>query len=192
LLALTAIAAAVSIVANAVGAVTAATEPATRQGVSIEKDIAAQARSAADRNRALDMREQVARATEERLKANLAEQTAAAAKPGSGADAAEPGEQYDSLARVYQAMKPARAAPVFEQLAMDVQMQVARRMRDRAMAMILAAMTPDGAAALSMSLARKSVITPAAAASRTATAVPVRPAAPLPGSASPIAGKPAG
>jgi flagellar motility protein MotE (MotC chaperone) len=188
LLVLTAIAATVSIVANAVGAVTAATEPTTRLGVSIQKEIAAQTRSAADRNRGLDMREQIARATEERLKATLADQAAAAAKTG-GADAVEPGEQYDSLARIYQAMKPARAAPVFEQLAMDVQMQVARRMRDRSMGMILAAMTPDGAAALSMSLARKSAVAPPAAAPRAPTAAAVRPAPPvLP---PPVAGKPA-
>lgn len=193
LLVLTAIAATVSIVANAVGAVTAASEPTTRLAVSIQKDIAEQTRAAAARNRALEMREQVVRATEERLKAKLAEQAAAAAKSGS-ADAAESGEQYESLARVYQAMKPARAAPVFEQLSMDVQMQVARRMRDRSMGMILAAMTPDGAAALSMSLARKSAVAPAAAVPRTPAAPPalaapsVRPAASLP--AAPVAAKP--
>ncbi|MDB5670946.1 MAG: signal peptide protein, partial [Alphaproteobacteria bacterium] len=57
--------------------------------------------------------------------------------------------------RIYQSMKPAKAAIVFEQLAMDVQMQVAKRMRDRSTAMIMAAMTPNGAASLSMALARK-------------------------------------
>jgi flagellar motility protein MotE (MotC chaperone) len=135
------------------------------------------------------MREQIARATEERLKAKLAEQAAAATKTGS-ADAVEPGEQYDSLARVYQAMKPARAAPVFEQLAMDVQMQVARRMRDRSMAMILAAMTPDAAAALSMSLARKAVVVAAPAVARPPAAAAVRPAPVAPAASAAGAGTP--
>jgi flagellar motility protein MotE (MotC chaperone) len=45
---------------------------------------------------------------------------------------------------------------VFEQLDMEVQMKVAQRMRERSTAMIMAAMTPKGAAALSMALARKS------------------------------------
>jgi flagellar motility protein MotE (MotC chaperone) len=52
-------------------------------------------------------------------------------------------------------MKPAKAAVVFEKLAMDVQMKVAQRMRERSTAMILASMTPKGAAALSMALARR-------------------------------------
>ena len=45
--------------------------------------------------------------------------------------------------------------PECVRLDMDVQMEVAQRMRDRSTALILAAMTPQGAAALSMALARK-------------------------------------
>lgn len=168
LLVITAVAAGLSIIANGVGAVTAATPlPATRLGVSIQKDIEGQATAAAQRDRSLDLREQVARAAEARLKADLAAREAAAPKAEAAAAEAA-GKQYDSLARVYQAMKPARAAPVFEQLDMDVQMQVAKRMRDRATAMILAAMTPKAAADLSMALARKS----ASATTHVATPVP--------------------
>lgn len=157
LLVLTAIAAAFSIIANGVGAVSAATSPpTTRLGVAIQKDVTAMEAAATQRNRALDLREAAAQATEARLKANLAERTPALGKAGSEAGAPEPDEQFDSLARVYQAMKPARAAAIFEQLDIDVQMQVAKRMRDRSTAMILAAMSPKGAATLSMALARKS------------------------------------
>ena len=191
LLAATALAAAFSIVANAVGAVTSQpmTVP-TRLGVSIRQDIAEQAAVSAQRSRVLDLREQAARATELRLKEDLAAR-AAAAKP-DGAAAVIAGAQYDSLARVYQAMKPARAAPVFEQLDMDVQMQVAHRMRDRATALILAAMTPKAAADLSMALARKSATlgdhapqasapaATAAAINASAVAVPAAAAAPAP------------
>lgn len=163
LLLLTAVAATLSIVANGVGVVTAATAPpATRLGVAIQQDVGAVEAAAARRSRALDLREQAARATEARLKAGLAEREPGLGKPGMAADAPEPGEQFDSLARVYQAMKPARAAAIFEQLDLDVQMQVAKRMRDRSTAMILAAMTPRGAATLSMALARKTARTPAA------------------------------
>ena len=157
LLVLTAIAAAFSIVANGVGAVTAAkAPPTTRLGVAIQKDVTAMEAAATQRNRALDLREAAARATEARLKADLAERVPAPGKAGAEAGAPEPDEQFDSLARVYQAMKPARAAAIFEQLDIDVQMQVAKRMRDRSTAMILAAMSPKGAATLSMALARKS------------------------------------
>lgn len=158
LLMLTAAAAGVSAVANAIGATTPAPaeKPAvTRLGASIQEDMTARDRAAAQRARALDMREQAARAAEQRLKA--AGGAGAPGSPASGrAGAAAPeNEHFDELARIYQAMKPKAAAVVFEQLAMDVQVEVAQRMRDRATAGILAAMTPKGAAALSMAIARR-------------------------------------
>ncbi|MEG3144375.1 hypothetical protein U1839_06875 [Sphingomonas sp. RT2P30] len=157
LLMLTAAAATISTLAHAVSATSPSPEaPATRLGTAIKQDLAAHDESAARRNRALELREQVARAAEERIKADLrARQQQADAATDSGTNAAKEA-QYDNLARIYQAMKPTKAALVFEQLDMDVQMKVAQRMRERSTAMILAAMTPGGAADLSMSLARKS------------------------------------
>jgi flagellar motility protein MotE (MotC chaperone) len=146
-----------SIIANGVAMVAAATAPPTvaapptRLGVAITEDVTARDGAALGRKRALDLREQAALATEERLKAELAARERQTAKP-----AEEAGDQFEALARIYQAMKPAKAAIVFEQLDLDVQMQVAGRMRDRATALILAAMTPRAAADLSMALARKS------------------------------------
>lgn len=107
--------------------------------------------------------EQAARATEARLKAGLEPQHQAATPSASaGARPEEEGDQYEDLARIYQAMKPAKAAAVFEQLDMDVQMKVAQRMRERSAGLILAAMTPKGAAALSMALARRQATRPPA------------------------------
>ncbi|WP_404367668.1 MotE family protein [Sphingomonas sp. MMS24-J45] len=159
LLMLTAAAAALSGVAHAIGVAAPAggEAPPTRLGTAIKQDIATRDQSASRRNRALALREQAARATEERLKSELrARQEAAAAASAAGGQTAE-GAQYDNLAKIYQAMKPAKAALVFEQLDMDIQMKVAQRMRERSTAMILAAMTPKGAADLSMSLAHKEV-----------------------------------
>lgn len=163
LLMLTAITAALSTVAHGVGVAMpspppVAPPPATRLGVAIQQDLTARDRAAASRNRALDMRERVARATEQRIKADLLTRQALPANTktsSGGKPAAEVGDQYDDLARIYQAMKPASAALVFEQLDMDVQMAVAQRMRERSTAMILSTMTPRGAAELSMALARK-------------------------------------
>ena len=156
LLMLTAAAAAISGVAHAVGvAAPAADAPATRLGTAIKEDIAARDQSAKRRSRALALREQAARATEERIKSELRARQEAAASANSATGPTAQEAQYDNLARIYQAMKPAKAALVFEQLDMDVQMKVAGRMRDRSTAMILAAMTPKGAADLSMSLAHK-------------------------------------
>ena len=179
LLALTALTVTITSVAHGVGVVTnavaAPAPPASRLGGAIQQDVAVQERNSADRNRTLDLREQAARATEERLKADIAaraksapaaEKTAALASVGGG------GEQFDSLARVYQAMKPARAAAIFEELDLEVQMQVAKRMRDRSIAMILAGMTPKAASELSMALAHKSARMPRPVAPPTATPTP--------------------
>jgi len=157
LLLMTAVAASLSTLAHAVTAASPAQQtPPTRLGTAINQDLATRDQATARRNRALILREQVAKATEERIKADLRarqEQADLAGPAGAKASAAE--AQYDNLSRIYQAMKPAKAALVFEQLDMDVQMKVAQRMRERSTAMILAAMTPNGAANLSMSLARK-------------------------------------
>jgi flagellar motility protein MotE (MotC chaperone) len=167
LLSVTAVATAFSVLANGVGAATAVSE--TRLGVSIQNDIDTQTKAVAQRNRTLDLREAAARATETRLKAELETQAVDDVQGKSRGASAEAGEQYDNLARVYQAMKPARAAVVFEQLEMDVQMQISKRMRDRAFGLIMGSMSPAGAAALSMSLARKAAV---------ARSAPARPAAP--------------
>lgn len=147
LLVMTAMAAGLSIFANGVTAAlpALADQPQpTRLGSAIQGDLGARDAATKKRNRALDMREQAAR-----------QEAAAAAKPAVADAAAPSAPQYDNLARIYQAMKPARAAVVFEQLEMDVQMQVAQKMRDRSTALILASMTPQGAANLSMALARR-------------------------------------
>jgi flagellar motility protein MotE (MotC chaperone) len=113
----------------------------------IEQDMSERDVAQLRRSRGLDLREQAQRAAEARLQAELDQR-----RPGVSAPA--PDAQFDELARIYQAMKPAKAALVFEQLAMDVQMKVAKKMRERSTAMIMASMSPNGAAALSMALAR--------------------------------------
>lgn len=181
LLLMTAAASALAVVANAasIAAPGGQEAPKTRLGNAIEQDLADRDAAAARRKRGLDLREQAAKAAETRLQADLAarqkeaeaQQTAAA---GSG-PAEAPEAQFDELARIYQAMKPAKAAVVFEQLDMEVQMKVAQRMRERSTAMIMAAMTPKGAAALSMALARKNAGRPQAVA---ATGTPPKRTAP--------------
>lgn len=177
LLLLTAAISALAVVANAATIATDAAQssaPKTRLGSSIEQDLAERDAAAARRKRGLDLREQATKAAQTRLEADLAarqKQAEAATAPGAaGAGPAEEvGAQFDELARIYQAMKPKAAAVVFEQLDMEVQMKVAQRMRERSTAMIMAAMTPKGAANLSMALARKSA--------RMAAVAPPQPAA---------------
>ncbi|MBU3078656.1 magnesium transporter [Sphingomonas sp. XMGL2] len=159
----------VAAVANAVAAVAApdAAPIPTRLGVQIAQSAADHDQVMASQRRALDLREQATRAAEQRLKAELAARQAPAPQAGGarggGANGGQSGtpdavdQPYDDLARIYQTMKPARAAPVFERLDLDVQMQVAKRMRERNTAMILSSMSPQAAVRLSMALAGKPI-----------------------------------
>lgn len=179
LLLLTAGASALAVVANAasIAAPGGQEAPKSRLGNSIEQDLSERDAAAARRKRGLDLREQAAKAAEARLQADLTARQQPAAAP-AGANGTAPAEaadaQFDDLARIYQAMKPKAAAVVFEQLDMEVQMKVAQRMRDRSTAMIMAAMTPKGAAALSMALARKNAGRPQVAAAAPPAGAPRR------------------
>ena len=173
LLLLTAGAAGIAALANGLSAAAAPTsaEPATRLGAAIGTDLASRDIKSAQRGRQLDIREQATRSAEQRLQAAAASLAAAqpaaangASQPGRAATGAAPAdpqaERWDQLARIYQAMKPKAAAGVFEQLSMDVQVEVAQRMRERAAAAILAAMSAKGAAALTVALARRQAAIP--------------------------------
>lgn len=133
--------------------------PKTRLGTQIEGELNDAKRKEAERRRALDLREQALKAARLRLqRQQQAQKEAAAATPSPAASAPETApaaeKRYGDLARIFQSMKPAKAAPVFEKLTPEVQFQVAQRMRDRNAAMMMQAMSPEAAATLGMALAR--------------------------------------
>lgn len=162
LLSITAGMAGVSAIANAVAVAAPVIEqaPATRLGTSIQQSVRERDQALVQQKRALDLREQAQRAAEARLKADLQARQADSAAPGvsGGEGLPDQNEPYDELARIYQTMKPAKAAVIFERLDLDVQTQVARRMRERSIALILSSMSPNGAVQLSMALAGKKVV----------------------------------
>lgn len=183
LLLLTAVGAGLSVVAQGVALTTETVEkPAqTRMGVSIQESMAERDRKLAEQKRALEMREQAIKS----LEASVGGEQTGSAKPADEAPAGpdENAERYDNLARIYQSMKPAKAAVVLEKLDLEVQMKVAQRMRERSLAMVLAGMTPDGAAMLSMSLAAGHPVpkeAPAPPPAEEAKPLPAAAAAPLP------------
>jgi len=131
----------------------------TKLGVAIKDDLNERDKAAAERARALDLRERIVNAAQARLKTRMT--TANGARPDTAESVAAGGsrqseaanEQYITLARIYQAMKPADAARVLEQLDLKVQSGVARQMRERSTAAIMGKMTPEAAGKLSMALA---------------------------------------
>jgi len=67
----------------------------------------------------------------------------------------EENEQLGSIVKVYESMKPKDAAPIFQRLDLEIQMQVATRMKDRSMAALLSEMDPDAAKILTTRLATR-------------------------------------
>jgi len=124
----------------------------SRMGNVIGQDIAERDRSFAQRARAMELRERSLQAAEERLKSDLSQPTGSASA-NAGNDGAAVPQPIEELARIYQAMKPARAAAIFSALEPDVQTQIARQMRNRSVALLMANMEPGAAARLSMRLA---------------------------------------
>lgn len=170
LLMLTAAAAALSTVAHGLNSsADTAQENAspTKLGSAIQAEMGERKRTSGERARALDLREQALKASEKRLQTFLRKQQEqeqekqqqATTTPKTKSAKTDPrtkeAETFDQLARIYQSMKAKQAALVFERLHIEVQIGVARKMRERSTAQILAAMTPAGAARLSMALAGK-------------------------------------
>ena len=75
---------------------------------------------------------------------------------GASADAAAArGKAFEKLAKMYEAMKPEKAAPILAALEMDVVLDIMRRMKDRPAARILASMDSGLAAQISARLSQK-------------------------------------
>jgi flagellar motility protein MotE (MotC chaperone) len=118
-------------------------------------------RSLADRRRELDAREReialqgrLLEASERRVESRIEElkgiETRIEELFGVQEEAQE--EQLSSLVTMYQSMKPKDAARILGQLDMDILIQVVRRMSERKMAPILAAMDPIAAQELTVEL----------------------------------------
>ena len=107
--------------------------------------------------RQLDERETLVTAAEPRMDQKMAELKAMQStlqdllKQRSAAEET----QLQSLVKIYENMKPKAAAGVFEELDMDILLEVVARMKERKIAPILALMTPTKAKELTFELAQR-------------------------------------
>lgn len=114
------------------------------------------------RARGLDVRENLLEATENRIDEKI--ETLQSLEKRIEAfverhDAAET-EQMKRLVKVYESMKPKDAARIFEEIDMDVLLEVASGMKENKIAAVMANMTPKRAQELTIELAdRKSIET---------------------------------
>jgi flagellar motility protein MotE (MotC chaperone) len=109
------------------------------------------------RARQLDEREALVQAAEQRMEQKMAELKALQAIVEDLLKARSEQEEAElkSLVKMYENMKPKDAAQVFEELDMDVLLDVVERMNERKAAPILALVTPTRAKEITFELAQR-------------------------------------
>lgn len=109
------------------------------------------------RARELDIRENLVKAAEQRIDAHLAEikEVEARIKTETLAKNKAEADRFKDLVTMYENMKARDAAKIFDGLDMDVLIQVTSEINPRAMADIMAQMTPEIAERLTVALASK-------------------------------------
>jgi flagellar motility protein MotE (MotC chaperone) len=105
----------------------------------------------------LAMREQLLKATEGKLEERLAElKTVQTSVKGLLRQHDQEQEaKLKSLVKIYETMKPKDAARIFEQLEMDILLDVVERMKEAKVAPILSAMNPEKARTVTEELAQR-------------------------------------
>ncbi|HEU0069884.1 MAG TPA: hypothetical protein VFS04_01190 [Alphaproteobacteria bacterium] len=143
-------------------------------------------------NQDLDLREKLLKAAEQRIDGKLAELKTLqdSIKGLLKQHEKEQEAKLSSLVKVYEAMKAKDAANVFEQLDMNVLLDVVERMKEAKVAGVIAAMNPQKAKEITEELAgRRKIAAETAAQSATAVAAPAaRPQPQAAQAAAPVAG----
>jgi flagellar motility protein MotE (MotC chaperone) len=109
------------------------------------------------RARELDIRENLVKAAEQRIEAHLAELKEVEARIKTETQDKDKAEaaRFKDLVTMYENMKPRDAAKIFDGLDMDVLIEVTSEINPRAMADIMAQMSPEIAERLTVALASK-------------------------------------
>jgi len=128
----------------------------SRSEVEVLQNLATRRQELDARGRELDMREKLLKASEQRIDERIAELKGIEADIQSLLQQRDQAQeaQLTSLVKVYEGMKPADAARIFDKLDMDILLPVAQRMKPPKIAPVLAAMDPDAAQRLTTNLAR--------------------------------------
>lgn len=117
-----------------------------------------------DREKALDTREGMLQAGEKRVDTKIVELKDLQAKIQGLLKSYNEQEaaKLKSLVKIYENMKPKDAAPIFEQLDMDVLLDIVDRMKEAKVAPVLAQMNPAKAKEITDELARRHELSQAA------------------------------
>ena len=132
----------------------------SRSELDLLQDLANRRVELDERTRELDVRERLLEATERRIDEKIARLEALEVRMADLVRSYEDNEntQLQSLVKVYETMKPKDAARIFSRLSMEIQLEVATRMKEAKMAPIMAAMPDEAAEALTAELASRAVL----------------------------------
>ncbi len=137
---------------------------ATDAEVEVLQKLASRRKELDERARTIAMRESMLGATERRIEGRIVEMTKIKAlvesllKKHSG----EQNAKFKKLVKIYEKMKPKDAARIFQQLDMDVLLEVVERMREAKTAPILASMSAKKAKIVTTALAKRRRLPPLA------------------------------
>jgi flagellar motility protein MotE (MotC chaperone) len=125
---------------------------------ALAERLAERRRQLDDRSRELDGRENLLRAAERRIEERVEELRRLEARIGEGVQQRqqEQAQQMRALATMYENMRPAEAARVFDRLDLEVLFSLSAQMNPRRFAAVLAAMQPENAQRLTVEIARRS------------------------------------
>ncbi len=134
----------------------------SRSELDLLQDLANRRLQLDEREEQIDMREKLLKATEQRIDGKIVRLESLVTQIGDLVRAHEEQEnaQLRSIVKVYENMKPKKAAKIFERLDMDIQIEVATRMKEVKMAPIMAAMSQEGARKLTVALAIRAKLPP--------------------------------
>lgn len=134
----------------------------SRSELDLLQDLAIRRRQLDNREGQLDMREKLLEATELRMDGKIERLESLVAQINELVSKHEEQEnaQLRSIVKVYENMKPKSAARILERLEMDIQVEVATRMKETKMAPIMAAMSEEGARKLTSELAMRAKLPP--------------------------------
>jgi len=133
--------------------------------LSLIADLRARRAALEERENRLELREQLLASTEQRIDGKLEELRGIQSRLETLVAQHEEQEddQIRNIVKVYEAMRPKDAGPIFQRLDLDIQVAVATRMKEANMAAVLAEMTPEAAKTLTSRLARRTPLPDAAA-----------------------------
>lgn len=134
----------------------------SRSELDLLQDLAKRRGQLDDREAQMDMREKLLEATELRMDGKIERLESLVAQIGALVSKHEEQEnaQLRSIVKVYENMKPKSAARILERLEMDIQVEVATRMKEVKMAPIMAAMSEEAARKLTSELAVRAKLPP--------------------------------